>query len=42
MILASHIPEIVKQYCSKALIIHHGRAKMFEDLDLAAEIYHAL
>ncbi len=42
MILASHIPEIVKQYCTKALIIHHGRAKMFEDLDLAAEIYHAL
>lgn len=42
MILASHVPEIVKQYCTKALIIHHGRAKMFEDLDLAAEIYHAL
>ena len=42
MILASHIPEIVKQYCTKALIIHHGRAKMFEDLELAAEIYQAL
>jgi capsular polysaccharide transport system ATP-binding protein len=42
MILASHIPGIVKQYCTKALIIHHGRAKMFEDLDLAAEIYQAL
>jgi capsular polysaccharide transport system ATP-binding protein len=42
LILASHIPEIVKQYCSRALIIHHGRAKMFDDLDLAAEIYNDL
>jgi len=42
MILASHIPEIVKQYCTKALVIHGGRAKMFEDLDLATEIYQAL
>lgn len=42
LILASHIPEIVKQYCSRALIIHNGRAKLFEDLDLAAEIYQAL
>lgn len=42
MILASHIPEIVKQYCTRALIIHRGRAKMFDDLDLAADIYQAL
>lgn len=42
MILASHMPEIVKQYCTRALVIHHGRAKMFDDLDLAAEIYHGL
>ncbi len=42
LILASHIPEIVKQYCSRALIIHHGRAKMFDDLDLEAEIYNDL
>ena len=42
LILASHIPELVKQSCSRALIIHHGRAKMFDDLDLAAEIYNDL
>lgn len=42
LILASHIPEIVKQYCSRALVLHHGRAKIFNDLELASEIYNDL
>lgn len=39
MILASHIPAIVKQYCTHALVLHRGIAKLFTDLDLAADIY---
>ncbi|MGA8610514.1 MAG: ABC transporter ATP-binding protein, partial [Xanthobacteraceae bacterium] len=35
LILASHISSIVKDYCSRALVLHHGRAKLFDDLDLA-------
>jgi capsular polysaccharide transport system ATP-binding protein len=42
MILASHVPEIVKQYCTRAVVLHRGRAKIFDDLDLAAEIYNDL
>jgi capsular polysaccharide transport system ATP-binding protein len=42
LILASHIPEIVKSYCSRALVLHRGRAKMFDDLSLALDIYSAL
>ena len=42
LILASHIPHIVKEYCTRALVLHHGRAKMFDDLDLAADIYNGL
>jgi capsular polysaccharide transport system ATP-binding protein len=42
LILASHVPEIVKSYCSRALVLHRGRAKMFDDLGLALEIYSAL
>ncbi len=38
LILASHVPDIVKSYCSRALVMHHGRAKLFEDLDLAIAI----
>ncbi|HXC14482.1 MAG TPA: ABC transporter ATP-binding protein [Stellaceae bacterium] len=42
LILASHVPEIVKNYCSRALVLHRGRAKIFDDLGLALEIYSAL
>jgi capsular polysaccharide transport system ATP-binding protein len=39
MILASHVGEIVKSYCSRALVLHRGRGKVFDDLDLALDIY---
>jgi len=42
LMLASHIPQIVKDYCSRALVLHRGRGKIFDDLDLAFEIYHDL
>ena len=42
LILASHVPHIVKDYCSRALILHRGRGKVFDDLDLALDIYHDL
>jgi capsular polysaccharide transport system ATP-binding protein len=42
LILASHQPEVIKDYCSRALVLHRGRGKMFDDLDLALDIYHDL
>jgi capsular polysaccharide transport system ATP-binding protein len=42
MILASHVGEIVKAYCSRALVLHRGRGKIFTDLDLAFDIYNDL
>jgi capsular polysaccharide transport system ATP-binding protein len=42
MILASHIGDIVKAYCSRALVLHRGRGKVFDDLDLALDIYDSL
>ena len=42
LVMASHVPEIIKTYCSRAIVLHRGRAKVFSDLDLAIEIYHAL
>jgi ABC-type polysaccharide/polyol phosphate transport system ATPase subunit len=29
----------VRQYCSRALVLHRGRAKAFDDLELALAIY---
>jgi capsular polysaccharide transport system ATP-binding protein len=42
LILASHVPQIVRQYCARALVMHHGRGKVFEDLELALDIYNDL
>ncbi len=39
LILASHYGETIREYCSRALVLHRGRAKMFDDLDLAIAIY---
>lgn len=39
MVLVSHVTEVVRAYCSQALLLHHGRAKLFEDIDLALDIY---
>ena len=42
LILSSHVPDMVRSYCSGALVLHRGRAKMFDDLDLAIAIYNEL
>lgn len=42
LILASHIPEIIRSHCSRAVVLHRGRAKVFDDLDLAIAIYNDL
>jgi capsular polysaccharide transport system ATP-binding protein len=42
LLLASHMTELVKTYCSKAVVLHRGRVKVFDDLDLAIAIYNGL
>src|ERR1700741_3541242 len=42
LILASHMGEIVKSYCSRALVMHNGRGSFFDDIDLALQVYHNL
>jgi capsular polysaccharide transport system ATP-binding protein len=39
LILASHLGNIVRSYCTSALILHRGRGKMFSDINLALDIY---
>ena len=39
LILASHSAEHVRAYCARALVLHRGRGKMFDDLELALAIY---
>jgi len=42
LILAMHQPDVLRMYCTRALVLHRGRAKMFDDLDLALDIYNDL
>ena len=42
LVLASHMPEAIRAYCSRAVVLHRGRAKVFDDLELAIAIYRDL
>ncbi len=42
MILVSHDPAIVKEYCQSALVLKAGRGRVFDDLELALRIYATL
>jgi ABC-type polysaccharide/polyol phosphate transport system ATPase subunit len=39
LILASHMGEVIKSYCSRALVLHQGRGNLFDDIDLALRVY---
>jgi len=42
MIVVSHEMETVRTYCSRALVLHRGRGKVFDNLDLALDIYRSI
>jgi capsular polysaccharide transport system ATP-binding protein len=42
MVLASHSPELVKNFCNKAVVIHRAEARMYDDVNEAIERYDAL
>ncbi len=42
MILVSHDPNIIREYCRSALVLKAGRGRVFEDLELALSIYATL
>lgn len=42
MILASHSMDVVRELCNKALLLHGGKAVLYEDVNLAVEKYSIL
>lgn len=42
LLLASHSVNLVKQYCNRALLLHEGRAHIYEDVDKAVSHYNEL
>ena len=41
-IIASHDLEFLRRTCRRAIVIESGRAKIFDDIDLAIDIYHTI
>jgi capsular polysaccharide transport system ATP-binding protein len=41
-VMASHDLEFLRGHCTKGIVIEDGRAKLFEDINLAIEIYVAV
>jgi capsular polysaccharide transport system ATP-binding protein len=42
MVLASHSPEAVREFCNRALLIHAGAATTYEDVNHALDTYQSL
>ena len=42
LLLASHSLEMVRQYCNRAIVLHEGRAALYDDVHEAVSIYESL
>ncbi|MGD9923268.1 MAG: ABC transporter ATP-binding protein [Pseudorhodoplanes sp.] len=42
MILVTHSPSTLREYCSKALVMKNGRGRIFSDIEFALSIYGSL
>lgn len=42
MILVSHDVNIIREFCSKALVLKNGRGRVFEDINFSIRIYESL
>lgn len=42
MIVASHNNEFIKEFCTKAIVIHKGEANVYDDVGQAVEVYNNL
>jgi len=42
LILASHNEDIIREYCDRALILHNGKGRVFDDVEVALKIYEGL
>ena len=42
LILASHSPDMIREFCNSAMVLHDGKGTMFADVDEALDVYAAL
>lgn len=39
LLFASHSPEFIREFCNRAVVLHHGKATVFDDVEEALGIY---
>lgn len=42
LVLASHSPEMIREYCNRAIVLKGGYADVFDDVSTALDVYSAL
>lgn len=42
LVLASHSPEMIREYCNRAIVLQGGHATVFDDVNEALQVYAAL
>ena len=42
LVIASHSPEIILQYCNLAVVLHQGKGTVYDDVPAGLEVYSAL
>ena len=42
LVLASHSPDLIREFCDRALVLHQGQATIYSDVEEALEVYASL
>ena len=42
LVLASHSPDLIREFCDRALVLHQGEGIVYKDVNEALEVYAAL
>lgn len=42
LVLASHSPELIREFCDRAVVLHQGQATVYQDVNEALHVYEAL
>ena len=42
LILASHSEDTIREYCNRALVLHRGKGRVFDDVEVALKVYEDL
>ena len=42
LILASHSEDTIREYCNRALVLHQGKGRVFDDVEVALKVYEDL